>query len=1049
MEWVSLTGYDLNININDKPRLLTPDEITYIVSHLPYAPSADSTAADINRTEIIKWMTQKLKTIQLCPSAIPDYINKIINQHKNSLVVPGTPVGTIAAEAIGAPATQMTLNTFHKSGSSKSASMGIESMRDLIFARKNPKNESCTIYFTNKSLSYEEVLDTRRYIVGSMVLDFVKDYTIDNPVNLQSYWWHENSSLVFPDKPIPRSSLVLRLYLNLIEMYKHKISITDIANVLEREAPPSVIALYGPMSDGIIDIYPKQDIISETVKIKYRSVVPVNLLELTFLKTIVYPELKQIRVKGISGIKQLYPVVSPVWRVVFEEQKITPKDLTTDELVTIIGPHINDAWYLFLNPDIMKATGIGLENVAALCHFAGITLLRQFPDSNVLAISMPNDRFKIAGRNAMLIDNKYYVELIKETPANKDSTESTEPVKEAINIIEGLTYKLIPTKSIQTIGDLLLEEIDTNTYFILNQNMVRNIEGTTYKQINPNTLLTLNDKQYEEILVKIPDVRIPVGDTLKTPHRLFKRLITEGDVNNINALYITRTNEQGKSKTELYEIINTNLGEVCVIINEDDIEKFNNKLYRLLDPKTISNNYELRTITVNKVTQLKPSEYINSKVSDDKRQIKERIKERTKELMESTKDLPDDQKKAARRKQIVEPSTNLIKANEFVIAETDGANLKEILALPGIDKNRTTCNNMFTIASTLGIEATRSFLIKALTNTIENADSYVHPSNITFIAEFITSRGEPYGATYTGISRQPGGHLSLATLERAGKVFTGHALFKRKEDIRNVSAAIAAGARISIGSGSFNICQEITVNGTTFLYVNEDLFTAMQKDDDAVKLTEEIKLRIDIPTNTTGDNYDKYLSDLKNLNDGNDTFDYMKDEGEASLLGMQFNNEMEKVVASRREQTAPITVVRRVNPVIDQNLPIGKFVNPLPQPPSELVNMTNFIKEGLPTSDVVIKPVQQTLSTYVPQPVVTTGLVSESFSVFPTFGVPQSLLDLFNKYDEEEVNYPEGITKIVDLPSVNVEAFTDNRGAPSVETAYQEMKADLGSGKIL
>jgi hypothetical protein len=94
-----------------------------------------------------------------------------------------------------------------------------------------------------------------------------------------------------------------------------------------------------------------------------------------------------------------------------------------------------------------------------------------------------------------------------------------------------------------------------------------------------------------------------------------------------------------------------------------------------------------------------------------------------------------------------------------------------------------------------------------------------------FIAEFITSRVAPAGATYTGIARQKGGHLSLATIERAGQVFTKSAIYGKKEDIKNVSASIVVGARVAIGDGAFDIAQDIvTPEGNPKTIINNDLF---------------------------------------------------------------------------------------------------------------------------------------------------------------------------------------------------------------------------------
>ena len=56
-------------------------------------------------------------------------------------------VGAIAAQSIGEPATQMTLNTFHFAGvSSKNVTLGIPRLREIINISKNPKSPSVTVY---------------------------------------------------------------------------------------------------------------------------------------------------------------------------------------------------------------------------------------------------------------------------------------------------------------------------------------------------------------------------------------------------------------------------------------------------------------------------------------------------------------------------------------------------------------------------------------------------------------------------------------------------------------------------------------------------------------------------------------------------------------------------------------------------------------------------------------------------------------------------------------------------------------------------------------
>lgn len=56
-------------------------------------------------------------------------------------------VGAIAAQSIGEPATQMTLNTFHFAGvSAKNVTLGVPRLKEIINVSKNIKAPSLTVY---------------------------------------------------------------------------------------------------------------------------------------------------------------------------------------------------------------------------------------------------------------------------------------------------------------------------------------------------------------------------------------------------------------------------------------------------------------------------------------------------------------------------------------------------------------------------------------------------------------------------------------------------------------------------------------------------------------------------------------------------------------------------------------------------------------------------------------------------------------------------------------------------------------------------------------
>lgn len=66
-------------------------------------------------------------------------------------------VGSIGAQSIGEPATQMTLNTFHNAGiSSKNVTLGVPRLKEIINVAKNIKTPSMKIYLENEYKTKKE-----------------------------------------------------------------------------------------------------------------------------------------------------------------------------------------------------------------------------------------------------------------------------------------------------------------------------------------------------------------------------------------------------------------------------------------------------------------------------------------------------------------------------------------------------------------------------------------------------------------------------------------------------------------------------------------------------------------------------------------------------------------------------------------------------------------------------------------------------------------------------------------------------------------------------
>ena len=84
--------------------------------------------------------------------AVEILLAKIIHTYQKSLVAPGEMVGMIAAQSIGEPTTQLTLNTFHFAGvaSKSNVTRGVPRIGEILTLSENPKNPSLTIHMKNQ-----------------------------------------------------------------------------------------------------------------------------------------------------------------------------------------------------------------------------------------------------------------------------------------------------------------------------------------------------------------------------------------------------------------------------------------------------------------------------------------------------------------------------------------------------------------------------------------------------------------------------------------------------------------------------------------------------------------------------------------------------------------------------------------------------------------------------------------------------------------------------------------------------------------------------------
>lgn len=88
-----------------------------------------------------------IKEHRLNQKAFMWLLGEIDNRFMHSRCAPGEMIGAVAAQSIGEPATQMTLNTFHYAGvSAKNVTLGVPRLKEIINVSKNTKTPSLTVF---------------------------------------------------------------------------------------------------------------------------------------------------------------------------------------------------------------------------------------------------------------------------------------------------------------------------------------------------------------------------------------------------------------------------------------------------------------------------------------------------------------------------------------------------------------------------------------------------------------------------------------------------------------------------------------------------------------------------------------------------------------------------------------------------------------------------------------------------------------------------------------------------------------------------------------
>lgn len=145
------------------------------------------------------------------------------------------------------------------------------------------------------------------------------------------------------------------------------------------------------------------------------------------------------------------------------------------------------------------------------------------------------------------------------------------------------------------------------------------------------------------------------------------------------------------------------------------------------------------------------------------------------------------------------------KEGEEYVLYTDGSNLAHALRIPGVDASRTTTNNIYEIAETLGIEAARNAIIIETRKDLEEQGLDVDIRHIMLVADIMTMTGRIRQIGRHGVSGEKFSVLARAAFEVTMKHLLEASARGEADNLQGVAENVIVGQVIPIGTGLVDI----------------------------------------------------------------------------------------------------------------------------------------------------------------------------------------------------------------------------------------------------
>ena len=149
------------------------------------------------------------------------------------------------------------------------------------------------------------------------------------------------------------------------------------------------------------------------------------------------------------------------------------------------------------------------------------------------------------------------------------------------------------------------------------------------------------------------------------------------------------------------------------------------------------------------------------------------------------------------------------KEKEYVIL-TAGSNLKDIIEVKGVSRDKTVTNDIYEVADIFGIEAAREVIIGEIYKVINSQGLDIDKRHLKLVADAMTVDGEIRGMTRMGIIARKSSILARASFETPIKHFVNATIKASRDELLSVIENIILNQPVPVGTGLPGLMVKIT-----------------------------------------------------------------------------------------------------------------------------------------------------------------------------------------------------------------------------------------------